>query len=256
MENSAATMQVHGDEKVVILPVLIIGAGPAGLATAACLSRDSIPYLILEREDCVGSLWKYKTYDRLRLHLPKHFCNLPHLPMPSSYPKYPTRDQFVEYLEHYRRHFNIEPVCNTTVTSAEFLSQMGLWRVVAEQKTTKTKKERTISGDVDVDVNVVEYVTRTLVVATGENADPHVPRMFGDDQFAGEVSHGMTYRNGAKYAKRKVLVVGAGNTGMEIALDLANFGARPSLAARSLVSRATASIAISHPDQFMHVQSN
>lgn len=238
-----------------IVPVLIIGAGPAGLATAACLSRDGVSSLILEREDCIGSLWKYKTYDRLRLHLPKQFCHLPLLPMPAAFPQYPSRDEFLDYLEQYRAYFGIEPLCNTTVTSAEFSPREGLWRVVAERKTKKKwesfeEEDVDDSGDDygsvdgshdsdeddDVTVTVVEYVARSLVVATGENADPYMPRLFGDEKFAGEVSHGMTYRNGAKYAKQKVLVVGAGNTGMEIALDLANFGARPSLAARSLVS--------------------
>ncbi|XP_044321124.1 probable indole-3-pyruvate monooxygenase YUCCA11 [Triticum aestivum] len=54
--------------------VLIVGAGPAGLATAACLSQFSIPYVIVERESCSASLWRNRAYDRLKLHLAKEFC--------------------------------------------------------------------------------------------------------------------------------------------------------------------------------------
>ncbi|KAM0869705.1 hypothetical protein ACQ4PT_040523 [Festuca glaucescens] len=59
--------------------VLIVGAGPAGLATAACLNQLSIPYVILERDDCNASLWRNRAYDRLKLHLAKEFCELPHI---------------------------------------------------------------------------------------------------------------------------------------------------------------------------------
>lgn len=205
-------------------PVLIIGAGPAGLATAACLSAKSISCLILERENCSAPLWKYKSYDRLHLHLPKQYCQLPHFPFPTSYPRYLSCEQFVDYLENYREHFGINPVYNIKVTALEFSSDIGFWLVTAEQKTSDTDP-----------LKVVRYWARSVVVATGENADPFTPRFSGEEKFSGEISHSMMYRNGAKYEGKKVLVVGAGNTGMEIALDLANFGAKPTVVARNKV---------------------
>ncbi|XP_024369268.1 probable indole-3-pyruvate monooxygenase YUCCA4 [Physcomitrium patens] len=201
--------------------VLIIGAGPAGLATAACLrSKYWIPSIILERANCSAPLWRYMTYDRLRMHLPKQFCQLPLRPFPAVYPKYPTKNQFIAYLEDYQRHFGISPVYNATVTSAEFSTALGLWVVIAEQK-------------LEDNCETVTYTTRSLVVATGENAEPYMPDLFGSHKFHGVISHGSTYRNGVKYKDMKVLVVGAGNTGMEISLDLAKFGAKPTLVARS-----------------------
>lgn len=65
------------------VPVVIVGAGPAGLATSACLNNLSVPNIILEREDCSASLWKKRAYDRMKLHLAKQFCELPHMPFPS-----------------------------------------------------------------------------------------------------------------------------------------------------------------------------
>ncbi|KAG0592083.1 hypothetical protein KC19_1G223400 [Ceratodon purpureus] len=207
-----------------VAPVLIIGAGPAGLATAACLTAKSIPYLVLEREDCSGSLWKYKTYERLHLHLPKQYCQLPLFPFPASYPTYPSCEQFIVYLENYREHFGIHPVYNTKVTLVEYFSAVGYWIVTAEEKPSYNEH-----------VKIVRYLARSVVIATGENGDPYMPSFSGEEKFTGEISHSMTYRSGEKYEGKKVLVVGVGNTGMELALDLANFGAMPTLVARSKI---------------------
>ena len=200
--------------------VLIVGAGPAGLATAACLAAKCIPSVVLEREDCTASLWRNLMYDGMHLHLPKAACELPLLPFPRAYPKYPSRDQTVAYLDHYARHFGIRPVFNTTVTSAEFSPKLNLWAVTAERNAT-----------------TVHFTATSLVVATGENGEPITPLLPGHEHFTGKTTHGKEYKNGAKYGHQKVLVVGIGNTGMEIALDLANFGAKPTLVARGQVSQ-------------------
>ena len=199
--------------------VLIVGAGPAGLATAALLTTKSIPFIIVEREDCTASLWKKLTYDCLRLHLPKEACSLPLLPFGREYPKYPSRDQIVAYLDHYAHLFGISPIFNTNVTSAEFRPELGLWVVMASQSGT-----------------TVTFTATSLVVATGENAEPVMPVLPGREDFCGKSTHGKDYKNGVKYGNQKVLVVGIGNTGMEIALDLARFGAKPTLVARGLVN--------------------
>ncbi|KAE8671396.1 putative indole-3-pyruvate monooxygenase YUCCA4 [Hibiscus syriacus] len=198
---------------------IIIGAGPSGLATAACLKRKGIPSLILERADCIASLWNLKTYDRLCLHLPKKFCDLPFLPFPLDYPSYPTKFQFLEYLESYKNHFDLDPVFNKTVVSAEFDNRYGVWRVVA----SGLKQEQ------------IEYVSQWLIVATGENADEVIPFIEGVDDFDGPILHTSSYRNGRSYGEKDVLVVGCGNSGMEVALDLANFNARTSLVVRDSV---------------------
>lgn len=111
---------------------IIVGAGPSGLAVAACLREQGVPFVVLERADCIASLWQRRTYDRLKLHLPKQFCGqLPHMPFPDDYPEYPTRRHFVDYLERYAAEFKIEPELGTTVLSARYdETSSGLWRVV------------------------------------------------------------------------------------------------------------------------------
>ena len=91
--------------KIIVEGPMIVGAGPSGLAAATCLKQKGIRSLILERDDCLASMWQLKTYDRLCLHLPKQFCQLPLMPFPQNFPSYPTKQQFLAYLKAYADHF-------------------------------------------------------------------------------------------------------------------------------------------------------
>ncbi|XP_076897822.1 putative indole-3-pyruvate monooxygenase YUCCA7 [Bidens hawaiensis] len=190
---------------------LIVGAGPSGLAVAACLSQRGIPFLILEKENCIASLWRLRSYDSLRLHLPKKLCQLPHMLFPKHYPVYPSKQQFISYLDSYAEHFSIHPMFGYDVKNANYDAVMDLWRVVA---------------------NGSEYLCRWLIVATGDNAVPSVPEIDGLKVFGGKIMHSSDYKNGAGFRGRKVLVVGCGNSGMEISLNLCCNGARVSLVVR------------------------
>ncbi|GLT57335.1 hypothetical protein SLA2020_303140 [Shorea laevis] len=199
---------------------IIVGAGPSGLATAACLSRQSTPYIILEREDCFASLWKKYAYDRLQLHLGKQFCQLPHMPFPASFPTYVPKTMFVQYLNDYVSHFKISPIHRRTVESAEYDDVSKRWHVKARNGS---------SGEAE------EYYGTFLVVATGEATDPYTPEIQGLDTFSGEVLHSTQFKSGKQFGNKNVLVVGSGNSGMEIALDLVNHGAKTSIVVRSPV---------------------
>lgn len=200
---------------------VIVGAGPSGLAAAACLKDKGIPSLILERSNCIASLWQLKTYDRLRLHLPKQFCELILMPFPADFPTYPTKQQFLGYLNAYAERFDLSPAFNTTVVSAKYDSRWGVWVV----KTLGLKNEEEI-----------EYVCQWLIVATGENAEEVVPEFEGVRDFGGPIVHTSSYKSGELFRGKKVLVVGCGNSGMEVCLDLCNYNAKPSLVVKDSVS--------------------
>ncbi|KAF5199481.1 Flavin-containing monooxygenase [Thalictrum thalictroides] len=204
-----------GEEEVT---VVIVGAGPSGLATSACLKNFCIPNIILEREDCCASLWKKKTYDRLKLHLAKEFCNLPLMPFPSDAPTYVPKDQFISYIDSYVSFFGIKPKYHRFVESASYDATSKKWKICAKNANT---------------YKVEVYVADFLVVATGENSEGFIPKFPGQESFAGELIHSSKYKSGSMYTNKNVLVVGSGNSGMEIAYDLYNHGACTSIVVKS-----------------------
>ncbi|CAN6456256.1 unnamed protein product [Victoria cruziana] len=202
---------------------IVVGAGPSGLATAASLGQLGVPCVVLDRSDCIASLWHYRTYDRLKLHLPKQFCQLPFLPFPPHFPDYPSKHQFLSYVNTYASRFNIRPRFNQSVRSARFDPLCGLWRL------------RTLDLSSPDSKRTVEYISRWLIVASGENAEPVLPDIPGLEQFAGPLLHTSQYKSGEHFRGQRVLVVGCGNSGMEVSLDLCNQGAVPYMVVRNSV---------------------
>ncbi|KAL5550662.1 hypothetical protein UlMin_000838 [Ulmus minor] len=200
--------------------VIIVGAGPAGLATSACLNLQNISNIVLEKEDCCVSLWKKRAYDRLKLHLAKQFCELPHMPFPNGTPNFVPRKDFIHYLDNYTSHFEISPRYHRSVELAFFDRSIGKWRVVVENRLSKGEEV---------------YLGKFLVVASGENSEGFIPRMKGLESFEGEFIHASGYKNGEDFYGKQVLVVGSGNSGMEIAYDLSNWNVKASICVRSPV---------------------
>jgi cation diffusion facilitator CzcD-associated flavoprotein CzcO len=191
---------------------VVIGASAAGLATAACLSRASVPFVLVEQEREVGSAWR-RHYDRLHLHTSKGLSGLPHFPFPRDVPRYPAREQVVKYLEDYAAHFQLAPRFGERVSSVKRDNEA--WVTHA-------------SGG--------EWRSRHVVIATGYTRVPHRPSWPGLDGFSGKVMHSSEYKSGAAFAGKRVLVIGFGNSGGEIAIDLVEQGAKPTLSVRGAVN--------------------
>lgn len=191
---------------------LIIGASASGLATAAALTAAGRPFEVLEATDVVGSPWRHH-YDRLHLHTPKSASSLPGLAMPSDWPRYPSRDQVVDYLEAYRAHHGIKPHYGQEVTRLERVD--GCW--------TATTATRTWSAP-------------NVVVATGATRRPVRPTWPGMQAYAGEILHSSEYVNGEPWRGRSVLVVGFGNSACEQAIDLVEHGVATHMSVRGAVN--------------------
>ncbi|MDF1856078.1 NAD(P)/FAD-dependent oxidoreductase [Pseudooceanicola sp.] len=193
------------------MDAIIVGAGPAGLASAAMLKRQGFHPIVLERSDQVGSAWR-SHYDRLHLHTHRTRSGLPGHPMPKTYPRYPSRAQVVSYLEDYARNFGIRPLFESEVTSVH---QDQGWSVKAGGKTHRAK---------------------VVVIASGPTTTPFSASWPGLDSFPGEVIHSSEYRNPAAFIDKQVLVVGFGNSGGEIAIDLVDKGIPTALSVRGPVN--------------------
>ena len=192
---------------------LIIGAGPAGLAMAGQLAHRKLPFTVLEASEHIGFSWR-NHYDRLHLHTVKQYSALPHLPYPANHPTYVSRLQVVEYLEQYAAHFGIKPKFNQNVVGIR-RGTNGQWQVQTQTDTFEADR---------------------VIVSTGYNRVPNVPELPGQRNFRGIVWHSREYRNGAPFRAENVLVVGMGNTGAELALDLLEHGATPFISVRGPVN--------------------
>ncbi|MDF9813774.1 NAD(P)/FAD-dependent oxidoreductase [Streptomyces sp. SPB162] len=202
---------------------IVIGAGPGGLAAAAALSRRGVRTLVLERSDAVASSWRGH-YDRLHLHTTRRLSGLPGFAIPRAYGRWVGRDDVIRYLERYAAHHRIDVATGIEVSRIDRVGDAaeggrggtggragrrgkggGAWQLPA-------------TGGRLLNASVV-------VVATGTNHAPHVPEWPGRESFTGELLHAAHYRNAEPYAGRDVLIVGVGNTGAEIAVDLVEAGA-------------------------------
>ena len=177
--------------------VLVLGAGPAGLAVAGCLVTRGVPTSVLDAGAAVGDSWRQR-YDRLHLHTPRIQSGLPGLRPPRSGGRWLAKDDYAAYLAGYARRHGIEP-------------ELG---VVAE-RVDRTGDGYTVSTDAG------PRQAATVVVATGYQRVPVVPAWPGTENFRGELLHSSGYRSPAPYRGKRVLVVGTGNSGAEIAADLA-----------------------------------
>jgi putative flavoprotein involved in K+ transport len=180
--------------------VVVIGAGPGGLATAGALRHHGIGAVVLER-DSIGASWR-KHYDRLHLHTVRWLSHLPGYKMPRRYGKWVARDDVVEYLEDYVRFHNLD-----VRTGVEF---QGL------QRDGDDWRVRTSNGDL---------VAARVVIATGYNKEQKLPDWPGMAGYTGELIHSGDYKNADAYVGKTVLVVGTGNSGAEICVDLVESGA-------------------------------
>jgi cation diffusion facilitator CzcD-associated flavoprotein CzcO len=163
---------------------------------------------VLERGEAVAPRW-HNHYERLHLHTFRGLSHLPYKRFPRGTPIYPSRQDVVEYLEAYAADMGVRPLFSQQVESVK--RSNGVWVV------------KTQNG---------EFESDSVVIATGYNGTPYQPIWPGQQSFQGEVLHASRYRNGSPWKGKRALVVGAGNTGAEIAIDLFEHGAESTICIR------------------------
>jgi putative flavoprotein involved in K+ transport len=182
-------------------PILIIGGGAAGLAAAGALKHHGLDSVILDRDQKTGDIWRNR-YDRLHLHTIRTLSFMPYFRMPKTYPRYPSKDQFADYMQSYADHFKLQIEHGVEVT--KILKQGDSWAV------------DTASGEV--------WNAPIVIVATGLNSIPYTPDWEYRSHFKGTFLHSAEYKTGKQFAGKRVLVIGCGNSGAEICADLVENG--------------------------------
>jgi cation diffusion facilitator CzcD-associated flavoprotein CzcO len=180
--------------------VIVVGAGPAGIASALALKDAGLTPVVLDQADRVASSW-HSRYDGLRLNTWRPFSHLPGRPFPKGTPTFPSRDQLIEHVERHAAEDGIELRLGTRVERID--REDGAWAVT------------TSAG---------ELRARQVIVSTGHEQTVYVPEWPGRETFRGALLHASEYRNPEPFVGRRVLVVGPGCSGMEIAKELADGG--------------------------------
>jgi indole-3-pyruvate monooxygenase len=191
---------------------MIVGASFSGLASAACLQKRGLEYIIIEKTNSIGTPWR-NHYQRLHLHTNKRISNLPYKKFGATVPRYPSRQQVIDYIDDYQKDLGIDPVFNT--------------------EATRIKKR---SGDWLTETNNGVFKSKYVIIATGAFTKPKPVHFKGMETFPGRILHSYDYKTGSDFKGQKVLVVGFGNSACEIAIDLYEQGAKPSMAVRSPVN--------------------
>ena len=191
----------------------VIGAGPHGLSALKALLQNGIDADGFERESEVGGNWNYgaqnsRVYHSTHLISSKPFTQFPDFPMPDRFPDYPSHYQVKEYFTSYARHFGLDEriAFSTDVVAVEPVGAGATWLVVTRDRLTGEQVRTEYAG---------------VVIANGHNWNPKTPQYPGQDEFRGEIIHSADYKGADVLRGRRVLVVGAGNTGCDVAVESA-----------------------------------
>ncbi|KAI9066767.1 FAD/NAD-P-binding domain-containing protein [Trametes sanguinea] len=188
--------------------VLIVGAGQTGLQLAARMKAMQIPTLVIERSARIGDHWR-RRYPTLTLHTIKRHHTLLYQPYPTNWPEYTPKDKLADWLEHYA---SIQDLVVWTASELQprpvYNAVSGTWNVTVQR------------GGAEVHLQPAH-----IVLATGTLGEAYMPECPGHETFRGEVLHSEGFRGGADYAGKRVLVIGAGNTSIDICQDLVLNGA-------------------------------
>jgi len=195
--------------------VVVIGAGQGGLSVAANLGLMGVDTLILEKSERVGDGWR-KRYHSLVLHDPVWADALPYMPYPESWPVYCPKDKIADWFESYAAAMELNVWTSAEMTSSAYDEASGRW----------TLRVRTPDGE-------RELHPRDVILATGAAGEPNVPAVPGRERFTGTSYHSSQHASAASWAGRKAVVVGACNSGHDIAQDLYEAGADVTLVQRS-----------------------
>lgn len=180
-----------------ILETIVIGGGQAGLASGFHLQKKGLRFLILEASNQIGGSWP-RYYDSLKLFSPASVSSLPGMKFPGTQDRYPKRDEVIQYLQEYKNKFQLPVLINQRV---DLIEKNKLGFII-----------RTVTGDI--------FQARTIINATGSFNNPFIPKIKGREVFQGKTLHSSEYQNTLPFHNKRVIVIGGGNSAVQIAVEL------------------------------------
>ena len=183
--------------------VVVVGSGPAGLGVAGQVKQRGLEAVVLERGDAIAARWRSR-YAGLRLNTFRAYSHLPGSPLPRNAGRYASLQAFVAHMEDYARSSRLDVRLGVEAQRVR-RDPAGGWRVISS------------GGD---------WSSRNVVLATGWDAEPNVPAWVSNSPFAGQLLHTSQLSDPAEFAGQRVLVVGAGNSGIDLAGLLVRVGAQ------------------------------
>jgi cation diffusion facilitator CzcD-associated flavoprotein CzcO len=196
--------------------VLVVGGGQAGLSIAARLVQLQVDTLIVDREARIGDNWRNR-YHALTLHNQVQVNHLPYMPFPPTWPTYIPKDKLAAWFETYVESMELNYWTDTAFEGGAYDEGEGRWSVIVRQGDGKTRELR----------------PRHVVMATGVSGIANIPAIPTLQNFGGTILHSSQYDDGERWAGKRVLVIGTGNSGHDIAQDLFSSGAKVTLVQRS-----------------------
>ncbi|UGS36991.1 flavin-containing monooxygenase [Capillimicrobium parvum] len=196
--------------------VLVVGAGQGGLTVAARLRQLGVDTLVVERNRRVGDNWR-RRYRSLVLHDPVWYDHLPYLAFPPTWPVFTPKDKLAEWFESYAAAMELDVWTETELVGAFYDDAAGTWDVRVRRPGGEERALRPAH----------------VVLATGASGEPRVPEIPGLEDFRGTVSHSSGHPGGEAFAGRRAVVVGACNSGHDIAHDFHEQGADVTMVQRS-----------------------
>ena len=195
--------------------VLIVGGGQAGLGLGATLRTLGVPTLIIDKHPKIGDQWRSR-YKSLVLHDPVWYDHMPYMKFPENWPVFTPKDKMGDWLEFYAEAMELVTWTKTELVNASYDETSASW-----------------TATVNKDGTPHDVKCKHLIMAVGNAGFPRVPEIAGASDFKGEAFHSSKFRGGAGYEGKRVAIVGANNSAHDIAADLVQHGANPTLIQRS-----------------------
>ena len=196
--------------------VLVVGGGQAGLSIAARLTQLGVDTLIIDKHQRIGDNWR-KRYHALTLHNQVHVNHLPYMPFPPNWPVYIPKDKLANWFECYVEAMELNFLTEHELIGASYDETSCRWTANIRQHDGQTKTLH----------------PRHIVMATGVSGIANRPTLPGITEYTGETIHSSEYRDGEDWRGKSAIVFGTGNSGHDVAQDLASSGASVTMIQRS-----------------------